>query len=94
MNLAPELLSPSEWGWNRKPDGMKPGQHYQKHQKLVGNFCDVAARVFVLVTASVIRRRFDAQRFVSVVESALNDLASTENYCFCYCIIDNTSTYH
>lgn len=75
MIAAPELPSPSEWGWNRRliVDAVYAGRPYQKRRKLAGNSCDVAASRDAEGAANARRQVFSAHIFVTAMECALSD---------------------
>ena len=58
MVAAPEIPSPSEWGWKKKSEGgwQSTGLLYQKTQLLVENLYAVVAKKVVKDTANVRRQ--------------------------------------
>ena len=76
MIRAPELPSPSEWGWKRvEGSGWKyVGALYLKLLRLVGNLYAVAAKRDAEDDASIIKLLYHALLFVCAVDFALINL--------------------
>ena len=72
MIAAPEFPSPSEWGWNKKAEGVREyaGQPNQKPHKLVGNSYILGARKAAEDITSIGRLLFRALRFAFAVDFA------------------------